>query len=768
MTKVGTPAEPNMKTEHDPRAASTIKAQGDNDLDLPSADGANGAPQRDADVLPVLCVLDADNRSGPYLPLGTLSADGDLSSTFFYDTKAHVLKEVGIEEDVLHVAPLPQLSGASSNGCQLCIAITSVARKQAKVEGDHPPGHGKELRCHLVSCSPLAILSSCSLSHYLSGTQGLEGRRSLQSCEDKRKESLQGADKVKASPGACQLAVSDTSPEDGRMRVVLFITLDGDIGNCVYAPLDIVVDGKSFKLAAGSPAPTEHARFGKCEAELLPVLARRRSEDTGSVWRLRMCAQPALGARVSLFCTSNEKALATKSIDSPCGGSSGRTEENERAVLLTADDGAEFKVLSYHRSTCSFAAAKRFRRLLSASRGEESRGGVLLLNAGLCLEWQWSKADSSCRLVLRETTWGAPCSAVFRVELPSSAAGKTPIVLTTGLDSNHPCVVALIWHTKNAVFSIPLHVRSIRASNAVGALATTTFQGASRSSNAKAIDAVASKRDSLLLAAAGVTNDRDRLLCRNLFSFCQSTRLPEEASAKSTVSSRVLLNKCQDLKEIEKWTCRLLQKGILSASAGLVSFLIQHRLQKAAVCCCMDPSIHERDVVRLIHWRPKAFLPVVLHRAPHLSKPLLVQAFQELFSRERGQRSDTALQTLQQVLSWLEQYLNAPPRQQTQQECEKAPPLELLLDFVTVLVDAELSSSFSGNTETGVAGQDEVARLAFSKVLRRVQDLLQPEDGALLRRLEGRLLAALTSAQALGSGDVAVGHSLVRTVTVSL
>ncbi|CBZ55579.1 conserved hypothetical protein [Neospora caninum Liverpool] len=676
-----------------------MTAQRDSGSTAPSAAKETETSQQCSEALPVFCLLDGNSESGPYLPLGPTSGDGSLNGAFFYDAKAHVLKEIGVDEDIVHVAPLPAIRGAGSKGgsdTQLCLAVTSAATRASKPKDEHPSELQAELRCHLVSCSPLGVLSSCTVGQcsLRAQPQGGRGRQAL----DQRKKSSSGQSNQKTnSPCTYHVGVSDSLLEDGRLHVVLFAGVDTDERDCLYAPLDVVSEGSSFTLRPVCPTPAEHGEGEKSDklCQVLPVLA-------------------------------------------------------------------------YQRSTCSFISARRFRRMLCAGDGDDPRrGGVLLLTTDFCLEWQWSNSDSSCRLILRETSWGVPCSSILRVDLPSSATGTAPMVLPGGSWNTPSFLATVLWQTQNAVFSTPLSVPSRRTSHAVGALAEVPFQDVDEANiHTKAM--LSPQKDDLLLAAAGVADSRGRQLCRSLLQLCRQSSQDEAASLEPNAFLSTLRQQKNGRNELENGICRFLRSGILPASSRLVSFLIQCELERAAECCCTDPGLHERDIVRLLRWRPEVFLPVVLHRTPHLSKPLLVQAFQELLAKEQGQHSGPLLQMLKQLLSWLELYIHASSSKEDRQKAETAPSLELLLDFVAVLADAELPTCFSDRANgEGAHGPDHQERVIFSKILRRVHDLLQQEDGAVLRRLEGRLLAVLTSGHALSS-DAAVGHSLVRRVTVSL
>lgn len=95
-------------------------------------------------------------------------------------------------------------------------------------------------------------------------------------------------------------------------------------------------------------------------------------------------------------------------------------------------------------------------------------------------------------------------------------------------------------------------------------------------------------------------------------------------------------------------------------------------------------------MVRLLCWRPTLFLRHLLLYAPRLSNPLLVQGFQECFSRDGLRAPDhVTAPLLRQLLSWLVCHSvgRAGPR------TADVPSLELVLDFVTVLVDTKLPVS---------------------------------------------------------------------------
>lgn len=845
-----------------------MTAQRDSGSTAPSAAKETETSQQCSEALPVFCLLDGNSESGPYLPLGPTSGDGSLNGAFFYDAKAHVLKEIGlnlhtptrvyalpdscrglsegggcvfrsgtaacitaarrgtgkkrsreghvnshgvlrqqgnppaesltcilprgqglhrlsasergpggltleeeaylsVDEDIVHVAPLPAIRGAGSKGgsdTQLCLAVTSAATRASKPKDEHPSELQAELRCHLVSCSPLGVLSSCTVGQcsLRAQPQGGRGRQAL----DQRKKSSSGQSNQKTnSPCTYHVGVSDSLLEDGRLHVVLFAGVDTDERDCLYAPLDVVSEGSSFTLRPVCPTPAEHGEGEKSD-KLCQVLPVRGTVQSGAGWRVRPCYQPRRGPCAPSTSGGKEEGSASSRLGSRRGlcRLSGEMDQ----LLLTAEDGSEFQVLAYQRSTCSFISARRFRRMLCAGDGDDPRrGGVLLLTTDFCLEWQWSNSDSSCRLILRETSWGVPCSSILRVDLPSSATGTAPMVLPGGSWNTPSFLATVLWQTQNAVFSTPLSVPSRRTSHAVGALAEVPFQDVDEANiHTKAM--LSPQKDDLLLAAAGVADSRGRQLCRSLLQLCRQSSQDEAASLEPNAFLSTLRQQKNGRNELENGICRFLRSGILPASSRLVSFLIQCELERAAECCCTDPGLHERDIVRLLRWRPEVFLPVVLHRTPHLSKPLLVQAFQELLAKEQGQHSGPLLQMLKQLLSWLELYIHASSSKEDRQKAETAPSLELLLDFVAVLADAELPTCFSDRANgEGAHGPDHQERVIFSKILRRVHDLLQQEDGAVLRRLEGRLLAVLTSGHALSS-DAAVGHSLVRRVTVSL
>ncbi|KEP62966.1 UNVERIFIED_CONTAM: hypothetical protein HHA_216120 [Hammondia hammondi] len=835
-----------------------MTAQRQSGSTAPLAAKATGSSQKSLDGLPVFCLLHGDNESGPYLPLGMANGDGRLNSAFFYDAKAHVLKEIGlnlhtptrvytlpdscrglsegdgcvfrsgtaasieatrtgkkrsreghvnsydtlrqegdppaesltcilargqglhrlsapehglgnlalkddaflsIEEDIVHVAPLPAIRRAGSkggSGMQLCLAVTSAATRAPKQKDGHSECQ-VELRCHLVSCSPFSVLASCTVGQC--PLRAALGERGGQVSSAQRKKGFSGHSNRKNNPSsAYHVAVSNPMLDEGRLHVVLFVGVDADDIDCLYAPLDIVYEGCGFAVRPASPNRAEHGEGGNCDKKLGRVLPPRGVLKSGAGWRVRPCYEPM-----------HEACAASTSVSSTTSrlgsGHAGRLPGEMGKLLLTAEDGSEFQVLAYHRPTCSFVPTRRFRRTLSPRDNDDTqRGGVVLLNADLCLEWQWSK--SWCKVVLRETSWGVPCSSILRLELPASAIGTAPSLLPGTSWSRPPFLATVLWQTRNAVFSTPLSVPSLRASNAVGALAEVPFNDVDESNNSKAKRSP--QNDGLILAAAVVTDDRDRQLCRSLLHLCHQPSRGEAASVEPNAFLNALRQQKNGRNEIENGICRFLRSGILQASSSLVSFVIQFELERAAECCCTDPGIHERDIVRLLRWRPEVFLPVVLRRTPHLSKPLLIQAFQELLVHERGQHLVSVLQMLQRLLSWLELYSNA-ASQEDGQKTEKAPSLDLLLDFVAVLADAELPKSFKeGTNETEVSGPEHQERVVFSKILRRVHDLMQQEDGAVLRKLEGHLLAVLTSGQALNSGEAAVGHSLVNRVTVSL
>ncbi|KFG31732.1 hypothetical protein TGP89_216120 [Toxoplasma gondii p89] len=834
-----------------------MTAQRQSGSTAPLAAKATGSSQKSLDGLPVFCLLHGDNESGPYLPLGMANGDGRLNSAFFYDAKAHVLKEIGlnlhtptrvytlpdscrglsegngcvfrsgtaasieatgtgkkrsreglvnsydalrdegdppaesltcilargqglhrlsaserglgnlalkddaflsIEEDIVHVAPLPAIGRAGSkggSGMQLCLAVTSAATRAPK-QTDEQSERQVELRCHLVSCSPFSVLASCTV-----------GQCPLRACHGEGGDQVSSAQRKKGSPGhrnhknnpssAYRVGVSNSMLDGGRIHVVLFVGVDADDMDCLYAPLDIVYEDSGFAVRPASPNLAEHGEGDKCDKKLGQVLPPRGVVKSGAGWRVRPCYEP-----MHDMCAASTSA---GSITSRLGSRHAGRLSGEEKLLVTAEDGSEFQVLAYHRPTCSFVPTRRFRRSLPPGDTDGTqRGGVVLLNADLCLEWQWSK--SWCKVVLRETSWGVPCSSILRLELPASAIGTAPSLLPGSSWNTPPFLVTVLWQTRNAVFSTPLSVPSLRASNTVGALAEVPFNDIDEVNNSKAKRS--HQNDDLILAAAVVTDDRDRQLCRSLLHLCHQPSRNGAASVEPNAFLNALRQHKNGRNEIENGICRFLRSGMLPASSSLVSFVIQFELERAAECCCTDPGIHERDIVRLLRWRPEVFLPVVLHRTPHLSKPILIQAFQELLVQERGQHLVSVLQMLQQLLSWLELYSNA-ASQQDEQKTEKAPSLDLLLDFVTVLADAELPKSFNeGTNEMEVSGPEHQERVVFSKILRRVHDLMQQEDGAVLRKLEGHLLAVLTSGQALSSGEAAVGHSLVNRVTVSL
>ncbi|PHJ22319.1 hypothetical protein CSUI_003838 [Cystoisospora suis] len=691
-----------------------------------------------------------------------------------------------VSGEVLYVTSLPRVptTDPRSSASSLCIAFVEPGPwgpetdAKARESRRHLAGPA-QIECMLISVSPFTILSRLWLALPTKAEVGAEVMRAETGTAipeaTKCTRSRAGVRHKGPSTEVISCSVIDGATGDGLQLMLLVTNRTGDRQECLYAVLKVVTE------EGGKPVlrvrTLEVTGFSNKEEQLsgqengLMLLESENStacidgdlKFKSSRWNVPPPNLSAFQYDILGACCQYRKS--TRHPQAP--GLFGRLGTTRPCAISVSADGRHLQVYLQKTTTGEIVLARRLRRLFGSSGGNADRksvGGAFILNDDVCVEWHLRGDNVTCDAVVRELTWGTPCTCFFKVQLPDAVAAP-PFLLPAQDSSSFSTSAHLVWQTFKAVFCVPLPSASFRTSRAVGSVpsASPVFVGEDREVNRAGNVSSFSIAHRQLLRALGLVDEKELRICLTLLGVCQGFYLPESTLLTPDDVTRNLFLDHERRKEIEKLICKLLQKGVLRPSSSLVSLIIGQRLQQAAECFCRCPAACEHDVVRLLCWRPALLLRYILLYAPRMSKSLLVQGLQGCFSRaEFPSQKDTMISMLQQLLDWLVRHTSC----RAPAPNAEVPPLELILDFVAVLVDAKLPRLATGRDATVEERAKE--RVLFAKISEAVEALLQVDEASALRKIEGRLSAALSQTHTMESGEAGSDKSLIQQLTILL